>query len=106
MTKQEATEMKELKREIETLKEDLAKLTQTLQKVAESKVKETAEDLQKQILSQIPEEQLEKLEEAKRKGEEVIETLKEQQEKHPAGTLLVAAGIGFLLGRVLGGKSG
>ncbi len=105
MTKSESDRIEELKREIEALKSDLSKLTQTLGKIGEEKIKSSAEEIKEQILSQIPKEQLKQLEEAKEKGEEVLETLKEQQQKHPAGTLLVAAGIGFLLGRVLGGKS-
>ncbi len=105
MTKNETVEVEELKREIEKLKEDLSKLTQTLGKVGEEKIRGSVEEIKEQVLSQIPKEQLERLEEVKAKSEELLEAVKEQQQKHPAGTLLVAAGIGFLLGRVLGGKS-
>ncbi len=105
MTKNESAQIDELKKEMEALKKDISKLTQTLGKITEEKIKSSAGDIKDQILSQIPKEQLEQLEEARVKSEEVLETLKEQQQKHPAGTLLVAAGIGFLLGKVLGGKS-
>ncbi|BBG66629.1 hypothetical protein NNO_1926 [Hydrogenimonas sp.] len=105
MTKNESAQIDELKKEIEALKNDLSKLTQTLGRIGEEKIKSSAEDIKEQILSQIPKEQLEQLKEAGAKSEEILEAIKDQQQKHPAGTLLVAAGIGFLLGRVLGGKS-
>ena len=93
-----------LKKEIETLKQDLLRLTETVGKVGESKLKESVDEVKEKIVSQIPPEQLEQLEAAKVQGEEALEAIKRQQKEHPVGTLLVAAGIGFLLGKVLGGR--
>ena len=90
-----------LKKEIETLKQDLLRLTETVGKVGESKLKESVDEVKEKIVSQIPPEQLEA---AKVQGEEALEAIKRQQKEHPVGTLLVAAGIGFLLGKVLGGR--
>ena len=94
-----------LKKEIETLKKDLLKLTETLGKIGEEKIRSSVDGVKEKITSQIPQEQLEQLEAVKAQGEEALEAIKKQQKGHPVGTLLVAAGIGFLLGKVLGGKS-
>ena len=95
-----------LRKEIETLKKDLLKLTETLGKIGEEKIRSSVDEVKEKVVSQIPKEQLEQLEAVKAQGEEAIEMIKQQQKEHPVGTLLVAAGIGFLLGKVLGGKSG
>ncbi|WP_456322372.1 DUF883 family protein [Hydrogenimonas sp.] len=105
MTQTESKEIKELKTEIEALKNDLSRLTETLADIAQKKTKEKSEAVKEQILSQIPEEQLEQIETLKAQGEEIIETVKSQQAQHPMGTLALAAGIGFLLGKLLGTKS-
>lgn len=105
MAPQESAEVKALKAEIETLKKDLSKLSGTLQQLAASKAKEKFDDTKEQILSQIPDEQKEKIEAIKTEGEKAAEAIKAQQQEHPMGTLLVAAGIGFLVGKVLGTKS-
>ena len=94
----------ELKKEIETLKEDLLKLTKAFEKVGEEKIKRAVGDVKERIAEKIPREQLEKLESVKAQGEEAIEVLKKQQKEHPLGTLLVAIGIGFLMGRLMGGN--
>jgi ElaB/YqjD/DUF883 family membrane-anchored ribosome-binding protein len=105
MTQQESKEIKELKAEIEALKKDLSTLTETLSEIAQKSVKEKSEEVTEKILSQIPEDQLEQIENLKAQGEEIIETVKAQQAQHPMGTLAVAAGIGFLLGKLFGTKS-
>ena len=105
MTQRESAEVKALKDEIEALKNDLSKLSETLQQIAAAKAKEKLEDVKEQILSKIPEDQKEKMETIKAEGEKAIEAIKTQQEQHPMGTLLVVAGIGFLLGKMLGTKS-
>ena len=104
VTQHESAEIKALKQEIEALKNDLSKLSDTLQQVAATKAKETLEDVKEQILSQIPEDQKEKLEALKAEGEKTIEAIKAQQQQHPMSTLLVAAGIGFLMGKLFGTK--
>lgn len=106
MAQQESAEIKALKVEIETLKADLAKLTDTLQKIAAAKTKEKFEDAKEQILSQIPDEQKEKIEALKAEGEKAVDAIKAQQEQHPMGTLLIAAGLGFLIGKMFGTKHG
>jgi ElaB/YqjD/DUF883 family membrane-anchored ribosome-binding protein len=106
VTQHESAEIKALKEEIETLKNDLSKLSGTLQQIAETKAKEKFEEVKEQILSQIPEDQKEKIEALKAEGEKAVEAVKTQQEQHPVGTLLVAAGIGFLMGKMFGTKHG
>ncbi|BDY13319.1 DUF883 family protein [Hydrogenimonas cancrithermarum] len=98
-------EVEALKKEIEILKKDLLRLTETLGKVGEETIKSSVEDVKEKISAQIPEERLEQIEALKSQGEEAIEAIRQQQKEHPVGTLLLAAGIGFLLGKVLGGKS-
>jgi len=105
MAPQESAEVKALKAEIEALKNDLAKLGDTLQQLAAAKAKEKFDDVKEQILSQIPDEQKEKLEAIKAEGEKAVEAIKTQQQQHPMGTLLVAVGIGFLMGKMFGMKS-
>jgi len=105
MAPQESAEVKALKAEIEALKNDLSKLSETLQQIAAAKTKEKLEDVKEQILSKIPEDQKEKMEALKAEGEKAVEAIKTQQEQHPMGTLLVAAGIGFLMGKMFGTKS-
>ena len=95
--------VEDLKKEIETLKEDLLKLTKAFEKVGEEKIKEAVGDVKERIAQKIPKEQLERLETVKAQGEEAIEAIKRQQKEHPLGTLLVAMGLGFLLGRLMGG---
>ncbi|WP_456451326.1 hypothetical protein [Hydrogenimonas sp.] len=94
----------ELQKEIEALKADLMRLTDTLAKMGEETIKSAAGEAKEKIAAQIPEEQLERLEALKSRGEEALEAIKQQQKEHPLGTLLVAAGIGFLLGRAMGGR--
>lgn|GEM_PF-1488721 len=96
--------VEELKKEIETLKEDLLKLSRAFEKVGEEKIKRAVGDVKERIVEKIPEEQLERLEAVKAQGEEAIETLKKQQQEHPLGMLLVAIGLGFLMGRLTGGN--
>jgi len=98
-------DMDALKKEIEALKKDILRLTETLGKVGEQKIRSSVEDVREKIEARIPEAQLEQLEALKKQSEEAMETIRQQQKEHPLGTLLVAAGIGFLLGRVLGGKN-
>jgi ElaB/YqjD/DUF883 family membrane-anchored ribosome-binding protein len=105
MAPQESAEIKALKQEIEALKNDLSKLTETLQQIAAAKAKEKAEDIKEEILSKIPDDQKEKIEALRAEGEKAVDAIKTQQEQHPMGTLLVAAGIGFLIGKVFGTKS-
>ncbi|WP_201351843.1 DUF883 family protein [Hydrogenimonas urashimensis] len=94
-----------LKKEIETLKKDLLRLTETVGKVGEAKLRESLDGVKERIASEIPPEQLEKFDALKDQGEEAIEAIRRQQKEHPVGTLLVAAGVGFLLGKILGGKN-
>lgn len=105
MTQHESAEVKALKEEIEALKSDLSKLSETLQQLAAAKTKEKLEDVKEQILSKIPEEQKEQMAAIKTEGEKAVEAIKAQQEEHPMGTLLVAVGIGFLMGKVFGTKN-
>ena len=105
MAQQESAEVKALKAEIEALKKDLSQLSETLQQLAAAKAKEKLGDVKEQILSQIPEEQKEKIAAIKAEGEKAVEAIKVQQQEHPMGTLLVAAGIGFLIGKLFGSKS-
>jgi ElaB/YqjD/DUF883 family membrane-anchored ribosome-binding protein len=98
-------EVEALRKEVETLKKDILKLTETLGKIGEEKLKSSVDEVKEKIAAQIPDERLEELEALKNQGEEAIEAIRQQQKEHPVGTLLAAAGIGFLLGRVLGGKS-
>jgi len=104
VTQHENAEIKALKEEIEALKNDLSKLSGTLQQITAAKAKETLEDVKEELLSQIPEAQKEKIEALKAEGERAVEAIRSQQEQHPLGTLLVAAGIGFLVGKLLGSK--
>ncbi|MEJ2469479.1 MAG: hypothetical protein P8Y51_10580, partial [Campylobacterales bacterium] len=104
MAPQESAEIKALKQEIEALKNDLSKLTETLQQIAAAKEKEKAENIKEEILSKIPDDQKEKIEALRAEGEKAVDAIKTQQEQHPMGTLLVAAGIGFLIGKVFGTK--
>ncbi|MEJ2501597.1 MAG: hypothetical protein P8Y65_10875 [Campylobacterales bacterium] len=104
MAPQESAEIKALKQEIEAQKNDLSKLTETLQQIAAAKAKEKAENIKEEILSKIPDDQKEKIEALRAEGEKAVDAIKTQQEQHPMGTLLVAAGIGFLIGKVFGTK--
>ena len=94
----------ELKKEIEALKADLMRLTDTLAKMGEETIKSAAGEAKEKIAARIPDEKLEQLEALKTQGEEALEAVKQQQKEHPLGTLLVAAGIGFLLGKAMGGR--
>jgi len=105
MAPQESAEVKALKAEIEALKNDLSKLSDTLQQLAAAKAKEKFDDVKEEILSKIPDEQKEKIEAIKAEGEKAVEAIKTQQEQHPMGTLLVAIGVGFLMGKMFGSKS-
>jgi len=102
--KEKNTNVEELKKEIETLRNDLLKLTKAFEKVGEEKIKQAVGDVKDRITEKIPKEQLERLESVKAQGEEAIEAIKKQQKEHPLGTLLVAVGLGFLLGRIMGGN--
>ena len=105
MAPQESAEVKALKAEIEALKNDLSKLSDTLQQLAAIKAKEKMQDVKEEILSHIPEDQKEKIEAIKAEGEKAVAAMKTQQEQHPMGMLLIAAGIGFLMGKMFGTKS-
>ena len=102
--KSETPSTEELQKQIEALRQDLLRITDTLAKMGKEKIEEAAGEAKEKIAEQIPEEQLRQIEALKAQGEEALEALKQQQKEHPMGTLLVAAGIGFLLGRVLGGR--
>ena len=105
MTQHESAEITALKDEIEALKQDLSKIGETLQQIVAAKAKEKMETVKEDLLAKIPDDQKEKLEALKAEGEKAVEAIKTQQERHPVGTLLVAAGIGFLLGKLFGSKS-
>ena len=94
----------ELKKEIETLKKDLVNLTRAFEKAGQEKLKQTVGDVKDRIAEKIPREQLERLEKVKAQGEDALKALKKQQKEHPLGTLLVAIGIGFLMGKLMGGN--
>ena len=96
--------VEELKKEIETLKKNLVNLTKAFEKAGEEKVKETVGSVKDKITERISNEQLERLEKVKEQGEDALEAIKRQQKEHPLGTLLVAIGIGFLLGKLMGGN--
>ncbi|WP_353661334.1 hypothetical protein [Hydrogenimonas sp. SS33] len=101
-TTMETNDVEALKAEIETLKRDLLKLTETLGKMGEEKIRSAAEGAKEKVVSQIPPEQMEQLEALQEQGAKAMEMIKKQQKENPVGTLLVAAGIGFLLGKIMG----
>jgi ElaB/YqjD/DUF883 family membrane-anchored ribosome-binding protein len=102
--KAEAPSTEELQRQIEALRQDLLRITDTLAKMGKERIEEAAGEAKEKIAERIPEEQLRQIEALKAQGEEALEALKRQQKEHPIGTLLVAAGVGFLLGKALGGR--
>ncbi|WP_457595811.1 hypothetical protein [Hydrogenimonas sp.] len=93
-----------LKREVEALKRDLAKLSETLAKMGERKFEEGVAAAKVRAAETVGDEPIERIRELADEGEALVEALKKQHKEHPLGTLLVAAGIGFLLGRALGGR--
>ena len=96
------SDVEALKEEIETLKEDLKRLTQTLAEVGERKLESAAKEAASEAYERIPPETRERLEALAAQGTEVLEEIKKRQKEHPLGTLLIAAGIGFLLGKAFG----
>ncbi len=99
---EEREETGELKKEVEALKRDLLALTHALGKRGKESLAESAEEIKNRLMEKIPKEQLEKMEGMKERGEEVLETLKKQQEAHPVGTVLFALALGFLIGKAWG----
>ncbi len=103
-TQVERTDTEALEKEIAALKEDVRRLTQTLARLGGETLKASAEEMGEKIASQMPPQQREQLEALKEEGSRALAAIKSRQEDHPFVALLVAAGIGFLLGKTLGGR--
>ncbi len=89
-------EVETLKKEIEILKKDLLKLNNSLEKVVSTTVESKFEKIKESISDKIPKEDLENI---KQKAQESAKLIKTKYEEYPMVALLLAAGIGYLIGK-------
>ncbi len=101
MDKKENSEVTELKKEIEALKQDFLKLGDSLEKIVSQKVEKNFEDIKKNIKDKIPQDKIDDFQSLKNKGKDAAQFLKTEQELHPFLTVLVAAGLGYLIGKTV-----
>jgi ElaB/YqjD/DUF883 family membrane-anchored ribosome-binding protein len=100
MDKKENNEVAELKKEIETLKQNFLKLGDSLEKIVSQKIEENFEEIKNSVKDKIPKDRLDKIETLKIKGKDVAQFLKMEQELHPFLSILAAVGVGYLIGKV------
>ena len=97
-------ELRQLQEEIAALREDLARIAETVGSLAKERVAEGVRQAKEQAAEALAPEDLEAIRHIGEEGEALLKRLQEQQRRNPLGTLLAAAGVGFVLGRLLGGR--
>jgi ElaB/YqjD/DUF883 family membrane-anchored ribosome-binding protein len=93
-------EMDALKADIAQLRQDIVGLTAAVRDVASDKVHKTRADTQERVRSAW--EDLErKLDEVLEQGKATMGNVENQIGQHPAGSLLTAFGVGFIVAKLL-----
>jgi ElaB/YqjD/DUF883 family membrane-anchored ribosome-binding protein len=93
-------ELDALKADIAQLREDIAGLTTAVRDTASEKVQKTRDDTQERLRSTW--EDLErKLNETLEQGKATLGDVETRIGKHPAGSLLTAFGVGFIVAKLL-----
>lgn len=93
-------ELDALKADIAQLRLDIKGLTEAIHEVASDKVKEARNDTEER-LHESWEDLEQKLDEIIRQGRSTVDQMERQVGQHPAGSLLTAFGIGFLIAKIL-----
>lgn len=89
-------ELNTLKADIAKLRTDVADLGSTLKDVAAEKARRAKTKLEEEA-HETGAAMRERLDEARRKGREMVDGLEEQISGHPLGSLLTAFGVGFIV---------
>ncbi len=100
MEKNGSNEAIELKKEIEALKRDFLKLGDSLEKIVSEKIEKNFEDIKESVKDKISQDNLEKLDDLKIKSKNMTDLLKTEHEAHPLLSIMVAAGVGYIVGKI------
>jgi ElaB/YqjD/DUF883 family membrane-anchored ribosome-binding protein len=93
-------EMDALKADIAQLREDIGSLTAAVRNVASDKAQKTRADTQERLRSAW-EDLEQKLDDVIEQGKASMGNVETQVGQHPAGSLLMAFGIGFVVAKLL-----
>ncbi len=97
-------EMQVLKDDVAKLRSDIAGLVDLFKELGLQKVNEARDTIEGEL-----DEQREKLRamfnSARERGKGTVDDLEQHVTEHPLGSVLTAFGIGYILARLLGGKS-
>jgi ElaB/YqjD/DUF883 family membrane-anchored ribosome-binding protein len=93
-------ELDALKADITQLREDIAGLTGAVRDAASDKAQKTRADTQERLRG-VWEDLERKLDETLQQGKATLGNVESQVGQHPAGSLLTAFGVGFIIARLL-----